>query len=122
MSKVILEGKCPRCHQGDMFQYPLAKLHKFSDMNEKCAHCDFRFEVEPGFFFGAMYISYAVSVAIFIAVSIGLNVLVEEPSLWMYLAGISIVAITLLPFTFRYSRIIFLHWFGGVKYDASFAK
>ncbi|GJM63565.1 DUF983 domain-containing protein [Persicobacter diffluens] len=119
--KVLLEGKCPRCHEGDMFVHPLKKLHKFSDMHEKCENCGLRFEVEPGFFFGAMYISYAVSVAIFIGVSLALNIFMTDPPLWLYLLVIGSLALLLLPFTFRYSRILFLHWFGGVKFQKEFS-
>lgn len=99
-----------------MFTYPLIHLSKFHKMNADCAHCGLHFEREPGFFFGAMYISYAFSVALFVAVGIGLSVLGDFP-LYVYFISIVLAVILFLPFSFRYSRILFLHLFGGVRYD-----
>ncbi|WP_246205986.1 DUF983 domain-containing protein [Fulvivirga aurantia] len=85
-------------------------------MNKKCEHCGLHFEVEPGFFIGAMYISYAFSVAMLVAVGVALTVLFDPP-VWVYLVSVTSVTILLLPFSFRYSRILFLHWFGGIDFD-----
>jgi uncharacterized protein (DUF983 family) len=117
--------KCPRCHQGDLFQNSAFNLAKFSKTNERCAHCQLKFEKEPGFFVGAMYFSYAVSVAIFIAVGIGLVVLSKtfnfEASTSTYILSIIGVSLVLMPFNFRYSRILMLYFFGGeaAKYNPS---
>ena len=35
----------------------------FPKMNEYCPHCQFKFEKEPGYFFGAMYVNYGLTVA-----------------------------------------------------------
>jgi hypothetical protein len=37
-------------------------------MHEHCGHCGLRYKMEPNFFFGAMYVSYALAVAICVAV------------------------------------------------------
>ena len=41
-------------------------------MHQDCPHCGFHFEIEPGFFWGAMYISYAFSVAVSVALGFSL--------------------------------------------------
>lgn len=104
-----------------MFPNKMTNLSGFSKMNEKCQHCGLRFEVEPGFFIGAMYVSYAFGVAILVAVGIALTVLFE-PDVWDYLITVSAITIILLPFTFRYSRILFLHWFGGIDFDSKYSN
>ncbi|WP_255517967.1 DUF983 domain-containing protein [Fulvivirga sp. M361] len=94
---------------------------KFHKMNPDCPNCGLHFEREPGFFFGAMYISYAFSVAIFVTVGVALTVLGDYP-LYVYLIGIIGSVILLLPVSFRYSRILFLHLFGGVKFDTRYGN
>jgi uncharacterized protein (DUF983 family) len=50
--------KCPKCRRGDMFAN---SMYGFSSqkMNERCSHCGYTFEIEPGYFYVAMFVSYA---------------------------------------------------------------
>ncbi|MFY0606872.1 MAG: DUF983 domain-containing protein [Cyclobacteriaceae bacterium] len=112
----VLEGKCPQCREGDMFKYSLWRFGKFNAIHTNCEKCNLRFEREPGFFYGAMYVSYALSVALFIT-AVGLLYFVfDDPSLTTYVVSISLVSILFYPITFRYSRILFMYGFGGVKF------
>jgi len=111
-----LHGKCPRCRQGDIFIYPLRNILKFSAMNKNCSHCDADFEPEPGFYFGAMFVSYAISVTIFIIVGIILFIFFR-PSDVVYAICIVLAALVFTPVSFRYSRILFLYWFGGYHFE-----
>ncbi|MFY0686148.1 MAG: DUF983 domain-containing protein [Cyclobacteriaceae bacterium] len=86
-------------------------------MHSKCGKCNLTYEVEPGFFYGAMYVSYAVSVAILIVCTFFLYFLFNDPSLTVYVITVIVTSFLIYPFNFRYSRILFLHGFGGVKYD-----
>ena len=64
----ILRQHCPRCRIGSIFRYSI--FRGFPKMNERCPVCDLKFEREPGYFLGAMYVSYAlglVTVTIFAA-------------------------------------------------------
>ncbi|WP_169684495.1 DUF983 domain-containing protein [Marinigracilibium pacificum] len=85
-------------------------------MHDKCSCCGQSFEVEPGFYFGAMYISYAFIVALFVATSLILRVLFD-PSLIYYLITLPIVSVILMPLIFRFSRTLYLYLVGGIKYD-----
>lgn len=117
----IIEGKCPRCRKGDMFQYGPFNYPKFTKTNADCAYCGLHYEIEPGFFYGgAMYVSYAFSVALFITVFVALNVLFDKPPLHWYLIVIVVSNVLLAPLMFRYSRVLFLHVFGGIKYDQKY--
>lgn len=116
----IISGKCPRCREGEMFKYPAFNFLKFHKMHPDCPVCGLKYEREPGFFFGAMYISYAFSVAIFVVVGVVLSFTGDFP-LEVYLLVITGVVALLLPFLFRYSRILFLHIFGGVDYRPQYS-
>ncbi|MFZ0417676.1 MAG: DUF983 domain-containing protein [Candidatus Sulfotelmatobacter sp.] len=64
----ILYQRCPRCREGNIFRYSI--FRGFPKMHERCPVCDLKFEREPGYFLGAMYVSYAlglVTVTIFAA-------------------------------------------------------
>lgn len=69
---------------------------------------------EPGFYFGALYVSYAFTIVFFIAIWLVLY-LIADPADWVYILAIVLVSILFIPFSFRYSRILFLYWFGGIK-------
>jgi hypothetical protein len=70
---------------------------------------------EPGFYIGAMYISYAFNVILLIVIGVALYKLTEASD-WVYILSIIGTSILLVPFSFRYSRIIFLHAFGGISF------
>lgn len=52
--------KCPRCRQGDIFVKPMS-LSDPIKMPERCEQCSQKIEPEPGFYFGAMFLSYIFS-------------------------------------------------------------
>ncbi len=100
-----------------MFQYSVWRVLKFNAINTNCSHCNLRFEREPGFFYGAMYVSYAFSVAIFITSVFILYFAFGDPSLMVYVISISILSLLFYPLTFRYSRILYMYGFGGMSYN-----
>ncbi|MEO7990153.1 MAG: DUF983 domain-containing protein [Chryseolinea sp.] len=114
----LLNGKCPRCREGLMFTYPVSKITQFNVMNEMCPHCGIRLEPEPGFYQGAMYVGYGITLGCLIAISLILYVLVNPTSEWTYIITIIGFMICIAPLNYRYSRILYLHFFGGIKYDA----
>lgn len=82
-------------------------------MNASCAACEASFEPEPGFYFGAMYVSYAFTITLFILIWALLRGFFNPPD-WVYIAIITAAAAVFMPVSFRYSRILFLYWFGGL--------
>ena len=50
---------------GGIFRYSI--FRGFPKMNERCPVCDLKFEREPGYFLGAMYVSYGLGI-VFVAV------------------------------------------------------
>ena len=110
--QAVVECKCPRCREGAIFS---GKIYSFKGQvtNEYCSVCNLRFEREPGFFYVAMFISYAMNVAEMVTISVaayvlGLDLVYEN--LWYYAGLILAGVIVLAPFNFRYSRVFLLHW------------
>ncbi|HYF67006.1 MAG TPA: DUF983 domain-containing protein [Ohtaekwangia sp.] len=85
-------------------------------MNEFCPHCGVRLQPEPGFYQGAMYVSYGITVACLIVVSAILYYALGNPDQWVYIISVIAIMILLAPLNFRYSRVIYLYMFGGLKY------
>ncbi|CAN5389341.1 DUF983 domain-containing protein [soil metagenome] len=119
--QAIFEGKCPRCRKGDLFTYPISHITNFYVTNKNCPSCNLRFEQEPGFFFGAMYISYAFVVAILLITAVLIYNLFNDPPLIAYIITVPLVVIISLPFLFRYSRIFYLYLVGGIYYNKKYA-
>jgi uncharacterized protein (DUF983 family) len=118
--KAGLGLKCPRCHQGKMFSHSALHLMKFDQMPEKCPVCGFRYEVELGFYWGAMYMSYGLSVLIVFLVGVSLYFLAADPPTWVYLTVVATLIIGLTPVLFRYGRVMMLYFFGSVSFDPSY--
>lgn len=111
----IAKGKCPRCHEGDFYltRNPY-NLKKFDKMYQHCPVCGQSYEMETGFYYGAMYVSYGLSVALGIALFVTLKVIFDI-SLEHFMIIIASLLIVLIPPIFRLSRIIWINLF--VKYD-----
>ncbi len=54
----IMNLKCPRCHEGRLFETGSFSFHRPFDMPDRCPVCGQNYEPEPGFYYGAMFISY----------------------------------------------------------------
>ena len=105
-----------------MFVSAKYDLKKFDKMHKNCAHCGLNFELEPGYYTGAMYVSYAFSVAIFVIVGFSLFIFFNDPEIYVYVLTILMAIVILFPLLFRYSRVIYLHVFGGVDYKPDYGK
>lgn len=116
----ILKLKCPKCHKGDMFVEPnFLKPSTITKTHKNCLCCDVDFIPEPGFYFGAMYVSYGLGVIYFLLSFFVLYLLLNLKDFTFL--GIYI-ATTLLswPYIFRISRVIYLSLF--VRYDKNAGK
>ena len=111
----ILTGTCPKCQDESMYldKNPL-HLNKILKMHENCSHCGLRYQIEPSFFYGAMYVSYGLNVAVGIAAFI-ISFIIFEYSLKVAFIAIIVTLILLFPFVLRWSRNIYINMF--VSYD-----
>jgi hypothetical protein len=77
----------------------------------KFPHCNLHFEIEPGYFYAAMYVSYALNVMeAFGIVAITWAVTQNTDSPWLYTGVILLGCLVLSPINFRYSRVLLLYW------------
>ncbi|MGV3540645.1 MAG: DUF983 domain-containing protein [Rufibacter sp.] len=116
----LAKAKCPRCREGDMF--PKATLYstKFADMREYCTCCGQSFEPEPGFYYGAMYVSFALNVGLFLVTLFLLSLFVEEVTMGMLIGLILVTSLGMLPVFFRLARLLWVNIF--VKYEGPSAQ
>jgi len=121
MWPAIIEGKCPRCRVGNIYQKPMYSLIG-QKMNNSCPHCGFVYEREPGYFYAAMYISYAFIVAELVTLAIGTSILTGSHNPWLYIAVLLLVTSLLSPFNLRYSKVLLLHWLTpGIRYQPEYS-
>lgn len=116
----ILKEKCPKCHEGRIFVYPNPyNLKRTAQMHPRCPKCGLNYAPEPGFYFGAAYVAYGMSVAVSAAVVLSLFPFWGWNNILSYLIIISALLILLSPIIFRQSRVIWLSMF--TKYDKNAA-
>ena len=112
----ILTGSCPRCNEESMYvapnPYSFGRLFK---MHERCSHCGLKYKMEPSFFYGAMYVSYAVGVAFAVGAFV-ISFLIVGASLINSFIAIVATLVVFLPVIIRISRNIWINLF--VKYDS----
>lgn len=116
----IFMGSCPVCHGGPMYQSSRAyQPSKTLLMHEHCPNCGVKYKIEPSFFYGAMYVSYAVGVAFAITTFIISYFLLSLERLQTFFA-ISAVLVLSLPIILRLSRNIWINFF--FSYDPAKVK
>lgn len=117
--------KCPRCRVGNVFTGFTYSI-KGQKMPEFCNACGLKFEREPGYFYVAMFVSYALNCAEMIASCIAAYILgleLTKENIWIYVALIIGVSIVFSPFNFRYSRMTLLYWLSpGLHYEPNRIK
>ncbi len=106
--KSILRMNCPKCREGKLFYTKIFEFKRITDMPKNCSVCDQKFLPEPGFYYGAMFISYIMTAFIFLGFI----------ALCMFVFGLdvntSFILLTILIalgfiWFFRISRSIWIH-------------
>ncbi len=116
----ILTGSCPKCQNESMYvdKNPL-HLGNVLKMNENCSHCGLKYQIEPSFFYGAMYVSYAMNVAVGVAAFIISHVFIGLNLVNSFIAIVGTLVIT-FPFVLRWARNSYINMF--VSYDPNASK
>ncbi len=105
----LITGCCPKCRTGKVFTHPFYNFGKFSSVHSHCPACGTKFETEPGFFWGAMYFSYALNVAVAIVTIFTLMVFFNDPEYWVYVTVIvPLILILNIPMV-RFSRLLLMY-------------
>lgn len=115
----LLDLRCPRCHTGKLFTHP-ALSFSFMEMPAECPLCRQTYEPEPGFYYGAMYISSGFSTGILLIIGFLLFYFANDPPLWVYIVTVAAAVLAVTPPLFRYSRAVMLYGFGGADFDSRY--
>lgn len=111
----IINNKCPHCHKGNFFETNNHyHLKRFSIMNARCPECNEDFRREPGYYFGATYVSYALTVGFGIILFL-LFCGVFNASTTHFLWVFGSLLIILLPVFYRLARLIWINFFVNYK-------
>ena len=112
--------KCPVCGQCSMFENPKTfTLHKIGNVKTHCEVCQCNLKPETGFYFGAAYVNWALTVALWVSVLVALKTFnflgwIEFGFLTnpvMFLTTGFIFTLILFPYVFRLSRSIWAAFF-----------
>ena len=100
--------------EGDLFinKNPYSSKGMF-DMPAKCPVCGQDFQIEPGFYLGAMWVSYPIVIALIIAFIALAHFVLGLHMLASFLFA-TVLLILLCPPLIRYSRAIYLNIFAEV--------
>ena len=104
----IWDMKCPRCREGDLFETGTFSFEKPFDMPDKCSCCGQNYMPEPGFYFGAMFISYIFYAWFSLLLCLSL-VFVFDWSVNGAFALLILISIILFVWIFRMARSIWIH-------------
>jgi len=89
-----------------MFKYSLISHPlKFAEMNKKCPVCHLDLEQEQGYYYGAMFVSYAFAIMELAIVLFAVKLLSNGPlSIETIMLVITSVYLVLAPVNFRWGR------------------
>jgi len=111
----IIQCKCPRCRKGNLFvaigHFNYAKMLA---MPQKCSVCAQEFEIEPGFYLAALWISYPIVLVMELAILAGCYLFFNYSLLFSFIVA-ALFLIVVMPPIMRYSRSILIHLF--VSFD-----
>ncbi|WP_116770062.1 DUF983 domain-containing protein [Maribacter litoralis] len=108
----ILAYKCPRCGLESAFEKQTGiSIFAIPRMKKQCSNCQFRFIKEPGFYYGAMYVSYALTISEAIITFLIAQQFYETTFDPRIIGVISIVIVILMWYNYKLSRMVWLNLF-----------
>ena len=118
----ILHMTCPQCHEGKFLVSNVYDLKNVGDVRDECDVCHLKYEREPGFFYGAMYISYALGVALFVTIWASCNWFFDNVGVWTQISLVLIALIGLGPYLYALSKVIWANFFFSYKANATSSR
>ena len=109
----IFHQLCPRCRSGRIFR---KSVLLFPGMHERCLECGLKFEREPGYFLGAMYIGYGLALALIAIFSLLLWGLVNWPLQRIVLGGV-VLFLPFAPVLTLMARVLWIYLDQGIDPD-----
>ena len=88
-----------------------------SATHEYCPSCKRKLTIEPGFYYGAMYVSYALGVAHVVSFWVAKLILGVEVEFWNFIILVGSFLVLLSPLYYALSKIIWANMFMNYKGD-----
>ena len=103
----LFRYRCPRCRKSKLFVDPF-QISRPLDMNDKCGHCELRFNPEPGYYWGAMFLSYIISAFALMGLVLFLMFGMKYSVVNSLLIGVLVAALFYFKLM-RFSRSLWIH-------------
>ncbi|MEY4216415.1 MAG: hypothetical protein RLZZ68_871 [Bacteroidota bacterium] len=114
----ILTITCPQCQEGKFMVSAPYRLKTMGQVRDECDRCGLNYKPETGFYFGAMYVSYALGVAVFVTIWASCNWFFDNVSVWTQIGLVGAALVLLTPYLNALSKIIWANFFMNYKKDA----
>ncbi len=111
----VLTFPCPHGHEGRFFQSHPYDLSRAGDILKHRPQCGRSYEMEPGFYYGAIYVAYGVGVGICLITFLMLRLLVPRLPLYWIIIVMAGVMIFGGPYFYALNKIIWANIFIGYK-------
>jgi len=111
----ILRLKCPRCQEGDFYKGHPYSYSGMGRVKENCSKCDLKYNIEPSFYQGSYYVTYALGVVLFIAVWILQLLFFPGVGPGTLLLAMSISLLVFSPLLYALSKIVWINFF--IKFE-----
>lgn len=114
----VFAMKCPRCHTGPLFEHSNPyNFNKLLAMPKNCPVCGQEYFLEPGFYFGAMYVSYGINVGVILPAAAVVYYTMD----WGFAAiliSLILLQLAIMPLVFRISRALYINLFVHYRPEA----
>ncbi|HEY1038198.1 MAG TPA: DUF983 domain-containing protein [Bacteroidia bacterium] len=107
----IAKQKCPCCGKGQVFEKQHLLSLNIPKMHDKCTSCGYYFEREPGYFLGAMYVSYGLAVLQGILAFLLAATIFPSLSTFGLMCIVMLVIVAFAFFNYKFARVIWLYIF-----------
>ena len=110
----VLFNKCPKCHIGKFWatNNPVKNmLFNTKNTSQKCKNCSLTYELEIGFWYGSMYVSYAISVAVMVIFWTLTSFFFPLINIFSEILIIVLAIILVSPINYHISRLIWINFF-----------
>jgi len=106
--------KCPRCMEGELYPTTILEFKQPFEMLDRCKECNQNYTPEPGFYYGAMFISYII-MGWFCLFFMGFCILGLGWGVNGSFALLVFISVLMLVWIFRFSRSVWINF--NVKYN-----
>lgn len=107
----VVRMKCPSCRKGRLFTSKNPYVFKNSlKMPPRCPVCEQDFQIEPGFYIGALWTSFPIVIVTIAALSALLLIILKMQLEWFFVV-LTLILLLLQPVIIRLGRSIWIHIF-----------